>query len=123
LLKARPDADYFFFDDEGHPVPFVVASPDHLARLNFHNFQEECMFGREVRGLDVIAEYMVKDMGKRPGLSMARIFKQLSKEYLVDVGEMVVKLQSQKAAKGYDPGATFLEAMSKDILKDLLRPQ
>jgi hypothetical protein len=90
LLKANPDADYFFFfDDQDRPIPFILSAPDSMAEQNFYNFQEECMFGRELNGLDVIAEYLIKAMAGQPGLSAARILKQLSKEYLMDMTRLV----------------------------------
>ena len=123
LLKANPDADYFFFDDQDRPIPFVLSSPDRMVNQNFYHFQEECMFGRETKGLDVIAEYMIKVMAGQPGLNMAGILKQLSKEYSVDMKRLMVELQRKKVDKGWDPEKTFLEEMGKDMLKNFLRPE
>ena len=80
------------------------------------------MFGRETKGLDIIAEYMIMVMAGQPRLSMAGILKQLSKEYSVDMTRLMVGLQRKKVDKGYDLEKTFLEEMGKDMLKNFLRP-
>jgi len=125
LLKEDGDADYFFFDERDRPVPFVMPGQDFVMRENFYFFQEECMFGAEMRGLDVMAEYMVKVMGElgEPGLSAERMMRQMSGEYGVDVARMVRGIRRKKVDKGYVLEKTFLEQMSKDVMKGLLRPE
>jgi hypothetical protein len=43
-------------------------------------FLEDCMFGPEMTGLDVLGEHLAVVMGREPGLSVAMVLAQLSNE-------------------------------------------
>jgi hypothetical protein len=83
-------------------------------------FLEKCMFGPDLTGLNVIAEYMAVAMGREPRLNVAKILAQLSKEYGVDVMKMMVGLESKKIENGFELGKTFLEQMSKDWVRRMI---
>jgi hypothetical protein len=83
-------------------------------------FLEDCMFGPEMTGLDVLGEHLAVVMGREPGLSVAMVLAQLSNEFGVDMTRLMVVLQRKKVGKGYDLGKTFLEEMVKDWIKAMV---
>jgi hypothetical protein len=123
VLRLHPNAEYIFFDDQDRPVPFILPGSDRPMKMLFQIFLEKCMFGRDLAGLNVIAEYMVVAMGRKPGLSVAKIQAQLSSEFGVDITKMMVELESKKIENGFELGKTFMEQMSKDWVKRVYSDQ
>ena len=119
VLRSHPNAEYIFFDDQDRPVPFTLPGSDRSMKMLFQTFLDKCMFGPDLTGLNVVAEYMVNDMGRKPGLSVAKILAQLSSEFGVDVTKTIAALESKKIENGFELGKTFLEQMSKDWVKRL----
>jgi hypothetical protein len=118
VLRLHQEADYIFFDDQDRPVPFIMPEEtDRSTRMVFQLLLEGCMFDGEMATFHVVAEYLIAAMARKPGLSVAGILAQLSKEYEVDVTKMMMAVQDKKMAIGFDSGKTFLEDMSKDLVK------
>jgi hypothetical protein len=123
LLKANVNVDYFLFDDQNNPHRFVMSVEDMLMRMCFYDILEEAMFGPQPAGVDVIAEYMIKIMGREPGLSPAIILAQFSREYGVDVMRLIVNMHRTKLVRGFDPNKTYLEELSREMPESMLRPK
>ena len=112
LLTAAKDVDYFIFDDSERPIPFVL---EHTwAKMMFRILRTSATSTVETKGLEAIAECLVKEMGEMPGLSRERILAQLQREYQVDVEKMVTNFMKRAELNGYPPGTTFLEIMTKN---------
>jgi hypothetical protein len=73
------------------------------------------MFSPAQGGLEAMAEYIIKMMEHRSGLSRERILKQLSSEYGGDVSARLAEFQKIAVAKGYEAGTTLVEVMSKTL--------
>jgi hypothetical protein len=74
------------------------------------------MFSAEQKGVEAIAEYLIKVMGNKPGLSRERILAQLSGEYERDLTLDVAGFERMATVNGYEPGTTFLEMMSRNLM-------
>jgi hypothetical protein len=70
------------------------------------------MFGAEQSGDEAMAEYLVKTMADRPGLSRAGILAQFEREYGGDMAAKVAAFEAKGLESGYEPGRTYLETMS-----------
>lgn len=113
LLRADREADYFLFDIHDRPVRFVISDP--MIKMTFRMNRSEALTpGADLR-VETMAEYMVKAMAQRPGLSREGIFAQLQREYECDVEKQLARFSRVMAAQGY-PEGTFLENMSKGLL-------
>jgi hypothetical protein len=72
------------------------------------------MFSAEQEGVEAMAEYLIKVMGNKPGLSKQRILDQFSSEYGKNMTEIMVEWEGLAVKNGLPPGTTFLEVMSKN---------
>jgi hypothetical protein len=119
LLTVDKDADYILFDEAYRPVRFVIQET--FTKLAFRTIRSDAMFSAEPKGLEAIAEHLIKMMAHEPGLSRERIIAQLSREYGEDITDKVTVFQGRATVKGYPPGTTFVEATSKDLLPKLMQ--
>lgn len=114
LLTADKEADYFLFDQEDRPVRIVV--DDRLVKLGLRLIRAG-LFASSTQREEVVAlaQYLIKIMSGRPGLSKARILAQLTSEYEMEVSERLISFErSLKGNRNYT-GTTFLEASSKNL--------
>jgi hypothetical protein len=119
LITADKDADYILFDAEDRPVRVVLDNP--WIKSAFRNLRSEVLSGDESdsgRFLEAIAEYLIKLMGQRPGLSRERILRQLEKEYGRDIAEDVADFEKLATARGFE-GSTFVEVMGRNLMDHL----
>jgi hypothetical protein len=107
LLSADKEADYYLFDERDEPVRAVLR--DIWVKILFRTTRSDAMFGAKPDGLEPMAEYMIKVMGQKPGLSRARILDQFTREYGEDKATKVAEWERQGAKNGYEPGATFMD--------------
>lgn len=112
LLRADREADYFLFDTHDRPIRFIVSDP--IMKIMFRMQRAEALTPGSELGVAGMAEYMVKVMGQRPGLSQEGIFAQLQREYGGDIESQVARFKWAAAAKGW-PEGTFMENMSKNL--------
>jgi hypothetical protein len=89
LLTGNKYADYFLFDEFDRPVLFMIE--DMYTKISFWNLRSDVLSSPDPIGLVYIAEYLIKMMEHKPGLSRERILAQMNREYPEDVAEMVVK--------------------------------
>jgi hypothetical protein len=122
-VDPNVNVDYFLFDDQNNPRPFVMSVEDRLMRMCFHDILEGAMFSPQPARADVIAKYMIKIMGREPGLSPAIILAQFSREYGVDRVRLMINLHKNKLARGYDLNKTYLEGFSRGIPESMLKPK
>jgi hypothetical protein len=84
-------------------------------KMCFRMLRSEAMFGAEPSGVEAMAEYLIKTMAGRPGLSRARILAQFEREYGGDMTAKVAAFEAKAVENGYEPGRTFLETMSASM--------
>lgn len=111
LIEANKGADYFLFKSTGMPIPFIV--PDTWAKMVFRLMRKDTMSNAEKKGLEPIAEYMLKHMADKPGLSREIILRQLCAEYGDDTARKVIQFERRSEERG--SGLTFIESMSKGL--------
>ena len=113
LLTADKTADYFLFDDTDSPVRVVIH--DHWMKMAFRTLRTDSLSANEKHGLEALAEYLIKIMGEKPGLSRGRILEQLEREYGGDVAEKVAQFEQMSVMNGFE-GSTFLEVMGGNLM-------
>lgn len=113
LLTGDVEADYFLFDEVQRPIRVEV--PSSFLRLTFRTMRGDAMSARSQKGIEVIAEYLLKRMADHPGLSRERILQQFSEEYGEDVIESVLEFEKLAEKRGLPPGTTFLDDMGKKL--------
>jgi len=116
LLTADKDADYYLCDNEDHLVR--VELYDKWMKMIFRILRSDILSTDEQRGLETIAEYLIKIMGHKPGLSRERILEQLECEYGGDVATKVAVWERKAVANGLE-GSTLLESMSRNLMATL----
>ena len=110
LLNGDKDADYFLFNHLDRPVRFRI--PDSFLRMQFRMMRSEVFSsGLEAKGLEPVAEYLMKMMQGHPGLGRERILGQLRNEYGNGVEEKLTRWLELAVTNGLAPGETFLEHM------------
>jgi hypothetical protein len=119
LITADKEADYFLFDEADTPIRFEIHNTS--IKLMFRMFRMGIMCSVEQKGLEAVAQYLVKIMGPKPGLSPERILDQLSSEYGADVAEKVAEYEKIGPRYGYGPGFTLLEMMGRNYEATLPR--
>ena len=119
LLTGDKYVDYFLFDELDHPVRFEIR--DMNTKLIFRSIRSAVLTSPTPIGLAPIAEYLIKMMEHKPGLSRQRILAQLSREHSEDVAEMVAMLEQSPAKAGHPPGTTYMEVTCKSISNVLPR--
>jgi len=112
LITADKEADYFLFDEMDRPVRVEI--PDMWVRMAFRVYRANAMFSAKEEGVEVIAEYLIKFMGRQPGLSRGKILNQFAKEYGRHFPAKIARWEKTKM-EGYEPGVTIVELMSRNI--------
>lgn len=112
LLTGDKHADYFLFDETDRPIRFIVN--DMWMRMTFRSLRADLLSG-SYEGLAAIAEYIIKVMAQKPGLSRERILGQLQREYGVDLSTKVAEWEEKAAKNGFE-GSTFLEVQSRSTM-------
>jgi hypothetical protein len=90
-------------------------------KMTFRDFLGEILSDDEGHGNDMLsalAEYLIKAMAQKPGLSRERILAQLEREYGGDIATKVAEWE-KLAAKNGESGSTFLEVQSKSMTEAL----
>jgi hypothetical protein len=113
LLTADKTADYFLFDDTDSPVRVVIHG--HWMKMAFRILRTDSLSTNEMHGLQAMAEYLIKIMGEKPGLSRGRIVEQLEREYGGDVAEKLAQFEQMSVRNGFE-GSTFLEVMGENLM-------
>jgi hypothetical protein len=113
LLEGDREADYYLFDHTDCPIRVML--DERYIKMCFRMIRSEAMFRAEMSGVEAMAEYLIKTMADRPGLSRARILAQFEREYGGNMAAKVAAFEAKKAENGYKPGGTFLEMMSAGI--------
>lgn len=113
LLTADKDAEYFLFDDMDRPVR--VAFTDMWTRMAFRNLRSGAMFTAAQTGVEAMGEYLIKVMGRAPGLSRATILNQFGKEYGRHIPAKISQFEKVAVQKGYEHGVTCMEVISKNL--------
>ena len=101
------------FDDVDRPIRFVLY--DAWTKMAFRILRSDAMFSAKQKGIEAIAEYLIKAMGNKPGLSRERILAQFCREYGEDVASKLAEFERMGTENGLEPGTTFLEMMSKNM--------
>jgi len=112
LLNADNHADYFLFDEMDQPVRVVLH--EMWTKMSFRTLRADAIFSAEQEGVEALAEYLIKVMGNKPGLSKQRILDQFSGEYGKNMTETMMEWEKLAVKNGFPPGTTFLEVMSKN---------
>lgn len=113
LLTADKDADYFLFDESDKPIRCVL-SDNMWTKLAFRQMRTEAWAHSDNGCVEAIAQYLIKAMGGRPGLSRERILRQFDEEYGEGTTAKIEKWEKQKVAKGYGT-ETFLEVVGRNV--------
>jgi hypothetical protein len=116
LINADKVADYFLFDDENRPVRVVLHGT--WLKMAFRILRSDILSSTQQRGLEAIAEYLIKVMGQKLGLSRERILEQLEAEYGSGVATKVEEWEKKAAENGME-GSTFLESMSRNLMASM----
>jgi hypothetical protein len=111
FLEGDREADYYLFDEADRPIRFVI--DDMQIKMMFRMLRSDVMFAPAATGVEALAEYAIKRRAHKPGFSRARILAQFQKEYGVDIAAMVEELGAKTVQSGYEPGTTWMEAMSR----------
>ena len=82
--------------------------------MTFRSLRADLLSG-SYEGLAAIAEYIIKVMAQKPGLSRDRILGQLQREYGVDLSTKVAEWEEKAAKNGFE-GSTFLEVQSRSTM-------
>jgi hypothetical protein len=115
LLTGNKCANCFLFDKFDRPVLFMIE--DMYTKISFQNLHSDVLSSPNPIGLVYIAEYLVKMMEHKLGLSRERILVQMNHEYPEDVTEMVVKWEQSP----WNLGTTFIEVLSKNMVAAMPR--
>ena len=119
LLTGDKEAEYFLFDDSDRPIRFEVS---HMwTKMTFRLIRSGAMFSAEQRGVEAIAQYLIKFMGQKPGLSRERILAQFSQEYGGNFAAKLAEFERKGLENGNEHGTTFLETMSKSLTSTMPR--
>jgi len=114
LITGDKLADYFLFDETDHPIRFMIQG-DMWMKIAFRNLRSGAMFGAEQKGAEAIAEYLIKVMGRTPGLSRERILDQFNREYGDNFRAQFAHWVTMGAKNGYGSEDTFLEIMGRNL--------
>ncbi|KAF9459186.1 hypothetical protein BDZ94DRAFT_1312644 [Collybia nuda] len=110
LLTTDRDADYFLFDEMDRPIRFTIE--DSLLKMNFRIARTEVLSVNNPKGVDTLAEHVIKIMAKKSGLSKAGIIAQFTKEYECDVAGRLAELEKTHIR---NPEVTVLESLTQII--------
>lgn len=96
--------------------PIRVAIPDMSFKQIFRVIRADVMFTAPRKGLEAMAEYLIKIMGQTPGLGRRRILNQFAKEYGRDTPAKIAKWGQTGVMSGYEPGFMALEMVARHVL-------
>jgi hypothetical protein len=115
LLTADKKADYFLFDESDRPVRFEIQ--DTILKMTFRLSRSVAWSeNRDTKaGVETIAQYLIKVMGHRPGLSRERIFRQFDSEYGGDTKTKLEEFERNARGRTHD-GETVLEMMNRNVV-------
>ena len=114
LLEGDRDADYYLLDHTDHPIRVMIEEDS--IKMSFRIVRSDAMFHAKPSGFLAMAEYLIKTMADRPGLSRARILAQFESEYGGDVAANVAAFVAKEIKNGQEPGSTYLERMGAAIM-------
>lgn len=115
LLRFDREADYILFDTRNYPVRYVIPESDAIMKLSFRLMRTMALTDPGFVGLGGMADIIVKDMSRRPGLSERGIIAQLQREYGVrNLEEEIAKCKQAAVARGWDEG-TFMQNTMKTL--------
>jgi hypothetical protein len=117
LLNGDKTADYFLFDEVERPIRFEIRET--FTKIAFRTLRAEAMSNAEQKGLEALAEYLIKMMQHKPGLSRERILEQLRREFTEDIVEKVAKWEKMATVNGHAKGTAFIEVMGKNMATTL----
>jgi hypothetical protein len=83
--------------------------------MSFRGIRGEILSNEKRFVLEALAEYLVKVMAQKPGLSRERILAQLEREYGGDVAAKLGDWERKSKASGRE-GSTFLGDMSEHLM-------
>lgn len=112
LLNADKEADYFLFDEGDHPVRVVLHAT--WLKTVFRILRSDILSTSRKNGLEAIAEYLIKVMEQKPGLSRERILTQLEGEYGGDIRTKMREWDRRRVENGLE-GSSLLEYMSGNL--------
>jgi hypothetical protein len=117
LLTADTAAEYFLFDEVGQPVRVVL--PDLCARMAFRICRAAAWSNSGTKHDDggdmaAMAQYLIKVMGVKPGLSRENILEQFTREYGKGAPAVIEKFEKNLVANGHGE-ETFIEMMSGNM--------
>lgn len=84
-------------------------------KMSFRGIRGEILSNEKRFVLEALAEYLVKVMAQKPGLSRERILAQLEREYGGDVAAKLGDWERKSKASGRE-GSTFLGDMSEHLM-------
>lgn len=111
LLTNDQGADYFLFDKDDRPVRFFLL--DGNMRMVFRLIRQGLLSTPGQIGLEALAEQMIKDMARRPGLSRQLILAQLEREFESGIEAKLLELERKERLKGLE--GTMIENMAKGM--------
>ncbi|EGO05431.1 hypothetical protein SERLA73DRAFT_174578 [Serpula lacrymans var. lacrymans S7.3] len=112
MIERDQDADYFLFSSSHQPIRFAIH--DTWTKMVFRLLRQGSVSSANKQGVEAMAEYMIKAMGRMPGLSREIILKQLSAEYGDDTEAKLMEFERKSIENG--TGLTFLEDMSRNMV-------
>jgi hypothetical protein len=115
LLTADKEADYFLFNASDQPIRFVIQNA--IIKMTFRLNRSFAWSGDQntQAGVEIMAQYLIKMMGQKPGLSREGIFRQFDGEY---GGDTKTKLEEfERKSRGRTrAGETVLEMMNRNVM-------
>jgi len=122
MREADGRVDYYLFDENGQAIPFRISehSREPLAKMCWNLMWGQAVSYPVLQGAEVLAEYVIKTMSDKPGLSEARIRAQFVEEYGEEMLYRMTELRRMKLRNGYELGVPFLDSMSQDMSKKML---
>jgi AraC-like DNA-binding protein len=83
MLEADGRVDCYLFDESGQPIPFrtLKHSTEPLEQLCWGLMWEQAISHPVLQGAEDLAEYMIKTMSDKLGLSEATIREQFNEQY------------------------------------------
>lgn len=114
LLTDNVEVDYFLFDEAERPIRVMI--PSVVLKFMFRFIRGDAISSRRApNAVEITAEYILNLMANHPRLSRERILQQFGREYGEDMIEKILKFEESTKKKGFPPGMTYLENMSKEM--------
>lgn len=81
--------------------------------MTFRNCRAEAISSADQEGVEAMAEYLIRVMGQRPGLSRELILTQFEREYGEGTAAKVQAFEEMTVKNGYS--STFIEVTSRNM--------